>query len=123
MLFLLTNDDGIDAAGLAALAGAVEGLGELWTVAPATETSPTDVQDSLTATIDLGVKLRRNELMEALADDVGLTEARLNSAYAALEALAGARSVSLIARFMDSVIRSAYKIAVPLICRAARPMV
>ncbi len=39
MLLLLTNDDGIDAAGLAALAGAVEGLGELWTVAPATEQS------------------------------------------------------------------------------------
>lgn len=39
MLFLLTNDDGIEAPGLAALAAAMEGLGELWTVAPATEQS------------------------------------------------------------------------------------
>ena len=82
---------------LRALAGGQQKLlGEVATVAPASDESPTDVQDSLTATIDLGVKLRRNEIMEALADDVGLTEARLNSAYAALEALAGARSVSLI---------------------------
>ena len=81
---------------LRALAGGQQKLlGEVATVAPATETSPTDVQDSLTATIDLGVKLRRNELMEALADDVGLTEAKLNSAYASLEALAGASSLSL----------------------------
>ncbi len=70
-------------------------LQEIANVAPGNEASPTDVQDSLTATIDLGMKLRRNELMEALADDVGLTEARLNSAYASLEALAGASSVSL----------------------------
>ena len=81
---------------LRALAGGQQKLlGEVATVAPHSESSPTDVQDSLTATIDLGVKLRRNELMEALADDVGLTEARLNSAYSALESLAGARSVSL----------------------------
>lgn len=70
-------------------------LQEIAQVAPASETSATDVQDSLTATIDLCQKLRRNEIMEALADDVGLTEARLNSAYAALEALAGAREVAL----------------------------
>jgi hypothetical protein len=70
-------------------------LQEIAQVAPASETSATDVQDSLTATIDLCQKLRRNEIMEALADDVGLSEARLNSAYAALEALAGAREVAL----------------------------
>jgi hypothetical protein len=70
-------------------------LQDVASVAPASEKSPTDVQDSLTATIDLCQKVRRNEVMEALADDVGLTEARLNSAYAALEALAGAREVSL----------------------------
>ena len=39
MLILLSNDDGVDAPGLRALEEAVEGLGELWTVAPATEQS------------------------------------------------------------------------------------
>ena len=39
VLILLTNDDGIEAAGLAALEAAVAGLGEVWTVAPATEQS------------------------------------------------------------------------------------
>ncbi|MGV3623840.1 MAG: hypothetical protein ACO1OB_23690 [Archangium sp.] len=62
---------------------------------PEDERSPSAVQDSLTATIDIAVKLRRDEVLEALADDVGLTEARLNSAYAALEALAGVREVTL----------------------------
>jgi 5'-nucleotidase len=33
---VLTNDDGIDAPGIAAMARALEGLGEVWTVAPAT---------------------------------------------------------------------------------------
>ena len=81
---------------LRAMAGGQQKLlGEIAHVAPNSESSPTDVQDSLTATIDLGLKLRRNDIMEAVADDVGLTEARLNSAYAALEALAGARAVSL----------------------------
>lgn len=81
---------------LRALAGGQQViLQEIAGVAPASEKSPSDVQDSLTATIDLGMKLRRNELMEALADDVGLTEDRLNNAYASLEALAGASSVSL----------------------------
>ncbi|MBL8913990.1 MAG: hypothetical protein JNM17_25020 [Archangium sp.] len=70
-------------------------LKEISAVAPASENSPSDVQDSLTATIDLAQKLRRNDVMETLADDVGLTEARLNSAYAALEALTGAGDVSL----------------------------
>ncbi len=81
---------------LRALAGGQQKiLQDIAAVAPGKETSPSEVQDSLTATIDLAVKLRRNEIIEALADDVGLTEARLNSAYASLEALAGASSVSL----------------------------
>lgn len=70
-------------------------LAKITAAAPDDERSPSDVQDSLTATIDIGVKLRRDEVLEALADDVGLTEARLNSAYAALEALAGVREVTL----------------------------
>lgn len=36
---LLTNDDGIDAPGLAALEDALASLGEVWTVAPASEQS------------------------------------------------------------------------------------
>lgn len=39
MLILLSNDDGIEAAGLAALEAAMADLGEVWTVAPATEQS------------------------------------------------------------------------------------
>jgi hypothetical protein len=70
-------------------------LAEVARVAPASEQSASDVQDSLTATIDLAQKIRRNDVMEALADDVGLTEARLNSAYAALEALTGSGDVTL----------------------------
>ncbi|PZR08919.1 MAG: hypothetical protein DI536_23815 [Archangium gephyra] len=70
-------------------------LARITAAAPSDERSPSDVQDSLTATIDIAVKLRRDEVLEALADDVGLTEARLNSAYAALEALAGVREVTL----------------------------
>ena len=81
---------------LRALAGGQQKiLQDLAAVAPSNEKSATEVQDSLTATIDLAMKLRRNDLMEALADDVGLSEAKLNSAYASLEALAGASSVSL----------------------------
>lgn len=81
---------------LRALAGGQQKiLQDIASVAPGSDTSPSDVQDSLTATIDLAVKLRRNELMEALANDVGLTEERLNNAYSSLEALAGASSVSL----------------------------
>ncbi|MFU8804774.1 MAG: 5'/3'-nucleotidase SurE, partial [Bradymonadaceae bacterium] len=38
-LILITNDDGIDAPGIAALQAAMEGLGEVWIVAPATEQS------------------------------------------------------------------------------------
>jgi len=39
MRILLSNDDGIDARGLAALYDALESLGELWVVAPAAEQS------------------------------------------------------------------------------------
>ncbi len=39
MRILLSNDDGIEAVGLQALARAVADLGEVWTVAPATEQS------------------------------------------------------------------------------------
>ena len=81
---------------LRALAGGQQRiLQDIAAVAPPSDRSPSDVQDSLTATIDLALKLRRNELMEALANDVGLTEERLNNAYSSLEALAGASSVSL----------------------------
>lgn len=36
MRIVLTNDDGIDAPGILALASALEGFGEVWTIAPAT---------------------------------------------------------------------------------------
>ncbi|MFZ5477230.1 MAG: 5'/3'-nucleotidase SurE [Myxococcota bacterium] len=39
MLILLSNDDGIEAPGLRMLEASLDGLGELWTVAPATEQS------------------------------------------------------------------------------------
>ena len=39
MLILLSNDDGIEAAGLRALEAVLADLGEVWTVAPATEQS------------------------------------------------------------------------------------
>ena len=38
-IILVSNDDGINAEGLAALAGAVEPLGEVWIVAPEAEQS------------------------------------------------------------------------------------
>ena len=38
-LILVSNDDGVDAAGIAALASAAASLGEVWVVAPATEQS------------------------------------------------------------------------------------
>lgn len=70
-------------------------LSALAKLSPEREESPSEVQDSLTATIDFALKLRRDEITEALADDVGLTEARLNAAYSALEALTGAREIAL----------------------------
>jgi hypothetical protein len=81
---------------LRALAGGQQKLlQEVANAAPQDERSANDLMDSLTATIDFAQKLRRNDVTEALADDVGLTEARLNSAYSALESLAGAREVAL----------------------------
>jgi 5'-nucleotidase len=44
---LISNDDGINARGLHALAGAVEGLGEVWVVAPEREQSATSHSLSL----------------------------------------------------------------------------
>ena len=38
-VLLVTNDDGVHAAGLAALAGALESLGEVWVIAPEREQS------------------------------------------------------------------------------------
>ncbi|MEZ4462334.1 MAG: 5'/3'-nucleotidase SurE [bacterium] len=38
-LILVTNDDGIDAEGIAALENALSAIGDVWTVAPATEQS------------------------------------------------------------------------------------
>ena len=38
-LILVTNDDGVHAAGLAALAGALDELGEVWVIAPEREQS------------------------------------------------------------------------------------
>jgi len=85
---------------LARLVRAVAGgqdniLSELAKNTPDDERVPSQVQESLTATIALATRLRRDEVLEAVADDVGLTEARLNSAYAALEALTGATEVAL----------------------------
>lgn len=70
-------------------------LSDLSAIAPANESSNSDVQTALTATISLAVRLRRDESFEAVADDAGLTEARLNASYAALEALTGASEVAL----------------------------
>lgn len=70
-------------------------LSDLAAITPANESSNSDVQGALTATIALAVRLRRDEAFEAVADDAGLTEDRLNSAYAALEALTGASEVAL----------------------------
>lgn len=81
---------------LRAVAGGREALLQaISKVTPPSDKSPADVQDALTATIDLAMKLRRDPVLEALADDSGLTEARLNSAYSALEALTGATEVAL----------------------------
>jgi hypothetical protein len=87
---------------LRALAGGQQKLlQDIANASPANEQSPTDVQDSLTATIDLALKLRRNEVIETHADDIGLTEARLNGAYSALEGLAGAREIGFNAAQYD----------------------
>ena len=46
---LVSNDDGYQAEGIAALAGALEGLAEIWVVAP----------DSEQSTASHGITLRR----------------------------------------------------------------
>jgi 5'-nucleotidase len=53
--FLLCNDDGVTAAGIAALKGAVEDLGEVFIVAPATEQSA----KSHALTMDRPLRLRQ----------------------------------------------------------------
>jgi 5'-nucleotidase len=52
---MLTNDDGIDARGLAALEEAVAGLGEIWVVAPATG------QSAMSHALTLHKPMRVNE--------------------------------------------------------------
>lgn len=80
---------------LYAMAGGQEALRKVVAERTGSLDSPSEVQDSLTELIDLAVKWRRNEVMEALADDVGITEDRLNAAYSALESLTGASDVAL----------------------------
>lgn len=95
-LTVATNAQRDLARRLRAIAGGQQQLlSRIAAAAPQDDRSPSDVQEALTATIDVAVKLRRDQVLEALADDVGLSEARLNSAYAALEALTGAREVTL----------------------------
>ena len=54
-LILVSNDDGIDAPGIAILAEAMEALGEVWVVAPATE------QSAVSGAISLRQPLRITE--------------------------------------------------------------
>ena len=55
---MLTNDDGIGARGLAALERAVEGLGEVWVVAPAS------AQSAMSHALTLHKPMRLNEVGE-----------------------------------------------------------
>lgn len=55
MLILLSNDDGVEAAGLAALSEALVGLGEVWVCAPETEQSA----KSHAFTMDAPLRVRR----------------------------------------------------------------
>lgn len=55
MLILLSNDDGVEAPGLAALHDALSGLGELWVCAPETEQSA----KSHAFTMDAPLRLRK----------------------------------------------------------------
>jgi 5'-nucleotidase len=57
MIILLTNDDGIDAPGLKALQGGVDGLGEIWVVAPDREQSAT----AHSLTLDRPLRLNKIE--------------------------------------------------------------
>jgi hypothetical protein len=81
---------------LRAMAGGRQNiLAEVSQHRPDNAKSVSDVQESLTALISLATRLRRDDVNEALADDVGLTESRLNAAYSALEALTGAGELTL----------------------------
>lgn len=81
---------------LRALAGGRQNiLSEISRHRPDSLAAAADVQESLTALISLATRLRRDDVNEALADDVGLTESRLNAAYSALEALTGASELDL----------------------------
>lgn len=81
---------------LRAMAGGRQNiLAEVSQHRPDNAKSVSDVQESLTALISLATRLRRDDVNEALADDVGLTESRLNAAYSALEALTGAGELAL----------------------------
>jgi hypothetical protein len=81
---------------LRAMAGGRQNiLAEIGRHRPENAESVADVQQSLTALIALATRLRRDDVNEALADDVGLTESRLNAAYSALEALTGAGEIDL----------------------------
>lgn len=81
---------------LRAMAGGRQSiLAEVSRHRPDNAKSVSDVQESLTALISLATRLRRDEVSEALADDVGLSESRLNAAYSALEALTGASELTL----------------------------
>lgn len=92
----LANNARVDLARrLRALAGGQQKiLSEIAAASPENPDSGFDVQESLTELITLATRLRRDDVTEALADDVGLTEARLNAAYSALENVAGAREVA-----------------------------
>lgn len=92
----LANNARVDLARrLRALAGGQQKiLAEIASASPENPESGFDVQESLTELISLATRLRRDDVLEALADDVGLTEARLNAAYSALENIAGAREVA-----------------------------
>ncbi len=72
-------------------------LKELADIAPTNDLSAPEMQHSLTATIALATRVRRDDLLETLADDIGLNEARLNSAYSALESLAGSTDLAATA--------------------------
>ncbi|MFZ5442823.1 MAG: hypothetical protein ACOZQL_22645 [Myxococcota bacterium] len=92
----LANNARIDLARrLRTLAGGQQKLlSEIAAASPDNRDSGFDVQESLTELLSIANRVRRDDVMEALADDLGLTESRLNAAYAALENLAGAREVA-----------------------------
>lgn len=58
-IILVSNDDGVDAAGIAALASAAASLGEVWVVAPAVEQSGVSSALSLHSPLRIHVKGER----------------------------------------------------------------